>query len=166
MQHFPTVLPISPSSVLWLSQGRYLPYTISANHTIVDNPQAMVCLSFTEGWGLRPTHIQEGQVYLLIHSCMLSSITLTQEGSKTFVMFAFHVSSIWRMWNNLSLYAGTFLSVYDRLRMISSKSVEGNVFSEPTWCSLKHFHLHVWPPHAPVRNPFKAGYIKSTTNKS
>ena len=119
-QHFPTFLPISPSSFLRSSQGRSLPSTFSANRMIVDNPQAMVCISLPKGWGLRTTHIQAGQVYLIIHSCVLSSITLTQEASNFFVKFAFYVSSILNMWNNMSLYVETLLSVYDRLRRMSS----------------------------------------------
>ena len=90
----PTVLPISSKSGLLRSQGRSIPSTIYANHMIVNNPQAMVCISSPKGKGLRPTHIQSGKVYLLINYCMLSSSTLTQEGSKTFVVFAFHASSI------------------------------------------------------------------------
>ena len=45
------------------------------------------------------------------------------------------------------------------------KPVEGHVFSEPKYFSLKHVHLRVWPPHAPVHNPFKASHINPTSNK-
>ena len=74
---------------------------------------------------------------------MLSSSTLTQEGSKTFIMFAFHALFHLMHVEEFVILRGYILIIVLKVAEDVFKPVDEHVFSETTWCSIKHFHLCV-----------------------
>ena len=108
----PIVLPISSNSLLW-----------SCVQMISESTHPVSWYSLPNGHSFHGTNINPGQVYLLTHLLILSSMQLIQLSTKMLAIFLFQQSNISRTSQNRSQNSGGFLFMYVRLLSIFSNHV-------------------------------------------
>ena len=119
----PIVLPISSNSLLLSCVGRSFLSCSSTAQMISESAHPASWYSLPNGHGFHGTNINPGQVYLLTHLLILSSMQLIQLGMKLLAIFLFQQSNISHTSQNQSWNSGGFLFIYVRLLSIFSNFV-------------------------------------------
>ena len=112
LSNVPTVFPRSSNCLLLSCGDRSFPSRNSRDQMMLESAHPASWYSFPNGQDLWGTNINPGQVYLFSHLLIDSSMQLIQLGTKFAAMFFFHLSSISRTSQNLSLYVGGLSLVY------------------------------------------------------